>query len=133
MVTFFFILLLCVGVLMLILLTLEIIKIRKLLTNGIKTDATIVRYEIVHGDESDGEMPILEYFHQGIRRQLPYGTTVNTKKFPIGKVMSIIYDPEKKKNPKVYSFWGLYRNIFLFTLIFLLSSCLVLKPLLNLF
>ena len=129
--TFLMVLFMAISVALLFFLIREIYRVLKLKRIGQQTTATIVGYELQFGQDGDeGEVAVLAYKFQNKTRKFTERVTINKANYPIGKEMPILFDPNNEKLVKVDSFWGLYRDVFLFLVLSLIFLSISLIPIL---
>lgn len=86
-------------------------KTHHLLSNGIKTTATVTEFVVTRGENNNMYAPVFEYTD----RRLEVRTyTSKIKSYPapykIGEKVKIVYDKKKMDDMKIISFWGLYNG-----------------------
>ena len=86
-------------------------KTRKVISEGIRVESTVIDFEIVKGgDSSDSFSPIFEY------KEISGTTKTYTSKvasvkpsLKIGDTKKLIYIPNNEKGIKIDTYWDLYR------------------------
>ncbi|MBW1296711.1 DUF3592 domain-containing protein [Aquimarina litoralis] len=82
---------------------------KNLITNGVKTQATVIDLIKVKSDDGYNYKPVFEY-NDKAKNIFTFKSEISSSPAPyaIGDNVSIIYSTDNK-NRKIVSFWGLYR------------------------
>jgi hypothetical protein len=85
---------------------------KKLLSNGIKTQAEVV--ELIQWENSDGNTlykPVFEYVDTfNHTHQFKSSVSSNPPTYSVNNLVTIVYDPNDLQNVKIITFWDLYRS-----------------------
>jgi hypothetical protein len=85
-------------------------KTTKLISNGVKTTATVVSLITVSGSDGNTYKPVFEYTDKlNIKQIFKSEVSSNPPAYRIGEKIKIIYNPIDKSEVKTISYWGLYR------------------------
>ncbi|MDF2515318.1 MAG: Protein of uncharacterized function [Sphingobacterium sp.] len=101
--------LLLIGLALLILGVVSFSQARRLMTNGLPVQATVVE-NIPSRDREGGTMytPLIEYTIDGSVRSFSPTARSNPPAYAIGEKVSLIYDPDNGKDIRIRSYWGMY-------------------------
>jgi len=87
-------------------------KTRKLLTEGIKTSATVIEFIEESGDDGNTFKPVFEYFDKNNYKHIFKGeVSSNPPAYELNKKVIVVYNPNEIDVQKVVSYWGLYRSV----------------------
>lgn len=85
---------------------------RKFITNGIKTQATVIENIPTQSRDQSGNAimytPLLEYEANGKKMNYTPNTRSNPPAYNIGEKVLIVYSPKNAFHVRMVSFWGIY-------------------------
>ena len=83
---------------------------QKLLMNGVKTKAVVIELIETRDDDGTKYKPVFEFTDRNDNNVI-FKSNVATSPSPykINDKVSVVYNPQDKKEVKVISYWGLYR------------------------
>ncbi len=113
-----------VGLLLFVFALWNLQQIKRLMNNGIKTEAIVIN--LIQSRNSDGDVlfkPVFEY-SDVFNKTHVFKSYVSSSPatYSVGEQVAVIYDPMDFRNVRVISFWDLYR---LFVLMLCVSTPLL--------
>ncbi len=100
------------GLSLLILFLKKLVQVLRLVKNGIKTTAEVVRIDSYKDEGQKMYTPVFEYQDRNNVKQLyisPISSSRSTYK--VGDSIQVIYNPHNSKEVRTISFWNLYGYI----------------------
>ena len=83
---------------------------RRIVTAGIRTDATVIDFATIADSDGDSHAPVYEFFDlSGERIEFESKVHHSQPSMKVGDIMEVIYNPNKHQEVKIVSYWGIYR------------------------
>ena len=89
----------------------QYLKTKLLVSEGVKTTATVIDFIESQGDNNTLYNPVFEFTDRSLnKRTFESGISSYPAPYKIGEKVKIIYNRKKADDVKTISFWGLYRG-----------------------
>jgi len=87
-------------------------KTSKLLTEGIKTNATVIEFNKEWDDDGYSYRPVFEYYdRKGYKHKFDGDVSSNSRAYKLNEKVTIVYNPKEIDDQKVVSYWALYSSV----------------------